>query len=68
MGGNGLVYDIVYNPLETRLLREAREAGWETRNGLAMFVEQARAAFALWTGLQMPREKAMEKVKELLGL
>ncbi len=68
-GRKGLVYDIVYNPLETRLVREAKEAGWEVESGLAMFVEQARAAFYLWTGGQeMPREQAFQRVKSLLGL
>lgn len=68
-GRRGLVYDIVYNPLATLLLREARAAGWETVTGLPMFVEQARAAFRLWTsGLEMPLEAAMEKARSLLGL
>lgn len=68
-GRHGLVYDIVYNPLETALLGEARAAGWETVTGLPMFVEQARAAFRLWTsGLDMPLEAAMEKAGSLLGI
>lgn len=68
-GKKGLVYDIVYNPLETRLLREAKKAGWEMESGLTMFVEQARAGFVLWTGgTEMPLDKAKAKVKELLGL
>ncbi|WP_308620795.1 shikimate dehydrogenase [uncultured Desulfovibrio sp.] len=67
-GRTGLVYDIVYNPLETRLIREARAAGWQVESGLSMFVEQARAGFRLWTGMEMPREAAVEKVKKLLGL
>lgn len=68
-GRTGLVYDIVYNPLETRLLREARAAGWKTVGGLTMFVEQARAAFRLWTdGLDMPAVAAEERVRGLLGL
>lgn len=68
-GRKGLVYDIVYNPLETLLLRESKAAGWETVTGLTMFVEQARAAFALWTGgVEMPQAPATAKVKELLGL
>jgi len=51
-----LVFDSVYNPLETRLLREAREAGCRTVDGLAMFVNQAAAQFELWTGVPAPRE------------
>lgn len=67
-GKKGLVYDIVYNPLETVLLKDARNAGWEIQNGLAMFVEQAREAFRLWTGLEMPLAGAMAKARELLKL
>lgn len=48
------VFDSVYNPLETRLLREARKAGCRTVDGLAMFVNQAAAQFELWTGVPAP--------------
>lgn len=68
-GRTGLVYDIVYNPLETRLIREARAAGWAVENGLSMFVGQARAGFSLWTGgKEMPFDKAAALVKKMLGL
>lgn len=67
-GRKGLVYDIVYNPIETKLLKDARNAGWEVQNGLAMFVEQAREAFRLWTGQEMPLDGAMAKARELLKL
>ena len=45
-----LVYDLVYNPRDTRLLREARAAGCETLDGLAMLVAQAEQQFEIWTG------------------
>ena len=45
-----LVYDLVYNPRETRLLREARAAGCDTLDGLAMLVAQAERQFEIWTG------------------
>lgn len=48
-----LAYDIVYNPLETAFLAQARAAGWRTEDGLAMFAGQAAAQFRLWTGLAM---------------
>lgn len=49
-----VVMDIVYNPLETRLLREARCAGCEVIDGVAMFVHQGARQLALWTGRQPP--------------
>ena len=44
------VYDLVYNPVMTRLLREAQEAGCDTLGGLEMLVAQAGKQFELWTG------------------
>jgi 3-dehydroquinate dehydratase/shikimate dehydrogenase len=51
-----LVYDLVYNPTETRLLREARRAGCRTIGGLEMLIAQAQAQFAWWTGTPPPTE------------
>jgi len=48
------VMDIVYNPLETRLLREAKAAGCRTIRGLDMFLNQAVAQFELWTRQPAP--------------
>ena len=50
------VSDIVYNPLETRLLREAKAAGARTINGLDMLVWQGALAFEKWTGQEAPFE------------
>ena len=66
-GRTGLAYDIVYTPEQTRFLREAAAAGWQTQSGVAMFVEQARAAFALWTGVPMPAESAYAAVRRALA-
>ena len=44
------VYDLVYNPIETQLLKHAREAGCQTLGGLEMLVAQAKIQFELWTG------------------
>jgi 3-dehydroquinate dehydratase/shikimate dehydrogenase len=49
LNGAGCIYDLVYNPAETRLMREAREVGCETLGGLEMLVAQARMQFQLWT-------------------
>jgi 3-dehydroquinate dehydratase/shikimate dehydrogenase len=47
-----LVYDLVYNPIETRLLREARAAGCRTLGGLDMLIAQAQKQFEWWTGVR----------------
>jgi shikimate dehydrogenase len=64
--GAGTVYDIVYNPPKTRLLREAEEAGCRTIGGLEMLVGQARQAFEWWTGVRpsaaVMRRAALERV------
>jgi shikimate dehydrogenase len=48
------VYDLIYNPSETALVRQARAAGLRAANGLGMLVEQAAAAFETWTGQAAP--------------
>jgi shikimate dehydrogenase len=48
--GDAFVYDLVYNPLETPLMRQAAAAGCRAANGLGMLVNQAAEAFELWTG------------------
>ncbi|WP_407571258.1 shikimate dehydrogenase [Deinococcus altitudinis] len=49
-----LVYDMVYKPAETRLMRDARAAGYRAENGLGMLAQQARLAFLAWTGTDVP--------------
>ena len=56
------VYDLVYNPTETRLMCAAREAGLPTANGMGMLVEQAALAFECWTGLSPSRNMLLEQV------
>lgn len=56
-----LAYDLVYNPLETRFLREANAAGIPTLSGLAMLISQAAAQFNIWTNLDAPI-KQMEQI------
>lgn len=50
------VMDIVYNPLETRLLREAKAAGCKAIRGIEMFLNQAVAQFELWTNQSAPAD------------
>jgi 3-dehydroquinate dehydratase/shikimate dehydrogenase len=63
----GLVFDMVYNPLETVLLKKAREQGLEVIPGLEMFIEQAAHQFELWTGESAPRPVMEKAVLEALG-
>ena len=58
LAGAGVGYDLIYNPIETGFLREARAAGCQTLGGLAMLVAQARLQFELWTG-QIPPADVM---------
>ncbi|MBI2910420.1 MAG: shikimate dehydrogenase [Chloroflexi bacterium] len=62
-----LVFDIVYNPLETPLLREAKKAGAATLGGLSMLVYQGAASFELWTRRQAPLEVMFEAARKALG-
>ena len=48
--GGAFVYDLIYSPTETRLMRQARENDCETVNGLGMLLYQGAEAFRLWTG------------------
>ena len=61
------VMDIIYTPLQTRLLKEATAAGCDTINGLPMFVYQGAFQFELWTGMQAPVEVMREAVSEALA-
>lgn len=56
LGRYSVVMDIVYAPLQTRLLREAKTEGCETVNGLEMLLYQGVAQFELWTGETAPVE------------
>jgi shikimate dehydrogenase len=63
---NLIVFDIVYNPHQTRLLREAKEAGAQTISGLEMLVWQGALAFEKFTGKEVPVELMREAaLKEL---
>jgi shikimate dehydrogenase len=63
-----VVYDLVYNPQETRFLKEAQTAGKEiiTVNGLEMLIEQAAEAFSIWTGKAFPYEVVRSHLKKVL--
>ena len=56
------VYDCVYNPRETLLVKRARAAGLPAATGLGMLVEQAALAFEIWTGHNPPRDVLFQSV------
>ena len=61
-----VVFDTIYNPVETRLLRQASAAGCRCVTGLDMFVNQAAAQFEIWTGRPAPRDEMRRVVAERL--
>ncbi len=62
-----LVYDLVYNPAETPLLREAAKAGARTLGGLPMLVYQGAEAFSLWTGREAPVQVMFDAARKALA-
>jgi shikimate dehydrogenase len=61
-----LVYDLVYNPWPTPLLKLAQKAGADILGGLPMLVYQGAASFKLWTGREAPVDIMFSKAKEIL--
>jgi 3-dehydroquinate dehydratase/shikimate dehydrogenase len=57
-----LVFDLVYNPLETPLLAEARRRGAEVIQGVEMFVQQGARQFEIWTGKPAPEAEMLRVV------
>ncbi len=60
------VFDLIYNPVKTKLLQEAQQKGCITISGLSMFVYQALAQFKVWTGHEFSIGQAKELVKNFL--
>ena len=60
------VFDMVYDPSETRLLKLAKERGCEVIAGSEMFVHQAARQFEIWTGKPAPREDMLRIVNQAL--
>jgi shikimate dehydrogenase len=56
------VYDLVYNPRETKLVRAARSQGLNATTGLGMLIEQAALGFEVWTGYTPPRKVMFDAV------
>ena len=64
--GHLTVFDLVYNPRQTKLLRQARAAGAKAIGGLGMLVHQGAVAFELWTGEKAPVETMYEAASRTL--
>ncbi|MDE0204563.1 MAG: shikimate dehydrogenase, partial [Candidatus Tectomicrobia bacterium] len=67
LGPEHVAYDIVYRPLVTPFLRQARAAGATTIGGLDMLIGQGAAAFTIWTGLSFPLEKVRKALEASLN-
>lgn len=63
-----IVADTAYNPAQTRFLKEAREHGATTLDGLGMLVNQARMNFKIWTGVDPDIELMRDALEEYLGV
>ena len=59
------VYDLVYNPRDTKLVKDAHAAGLLATTGLGMLIEQAALSFEIWTGCNVPREPLFAAVEDL---
>lgn len=64
---SGLVYDLIYNPKETKLLKVAKEAGAKTSNGLGMLLYQGALSFEYFTGKIAPIEVMRKALEEALS-
>ena len=63
-----VVADVIFNPPETRLIRDARARGCTTLDGLGMLVNQAVIAFRIWTGRDASAEVMRDALEEFLGI
>ncbi len=61
-----LIYDLIYNPFETKFIREARKANVPTVGGLAMLVAQGVKQFEIWTGKDAPAREMSATVLQKL--
>ena len=62
------IYDLVYNPRETKLVRDARAQGCQATTGLGMLIEQAALGFELWTGFDPSREIMRASIQQFSNL
>ncbi len=62
-----ILIDLVYNPVETKLIRQAKKGGAKTISGLEMFIHQGAKSFELWTNRKMPIETVRRALKTHLA-
>lgn len=67
LGPGQVAYDLVYNPVDTRFLRQAAAHECRTIDGLSMFIHQAAEQFRLWTGQVFDLEEARNLVANILA-
>ncbi len=68
LAGYKFVMDVIYNPLETKLLRDARQRGCHVLPGVDMFVHQGAEQIKLWTGYEPNRALMKNVIMERLGI
>jgi shikimate dehydrogenase len=61
------ISDIIYNPLETKIIKTFRRLGGQGENGIGMFVHQGALAFELWTGITPDSDRMRKMVLQQLG-
>lgn len=62
-----IVADIIYNPLQTELMKQAEALGGKTMNGIGMFVHQGAIAFQHWLDIQPDTEQMTARIRQQLG-
>jgi len=67
MHAGQVVFDLVYNPLQTKLLKEAKKSGAITVDGIKMLVLQGVESFRIWTGTEPPVDIMERAVRDVLG-
>ena len=66
LGGYKYVMDVIYNPLKTKLLKDAEKLGCHIFSGLDMFVHQGAEQIRLWMGVEPPRALMKKVILERL--
>lgn len=67
LGKDTWIYDLVYNPIKTVLLRNAQAKGSKVLNGLGMLIHQGIDAYQIWTGLEPPRQVVADFINNYLA-